>query len=92
MGDSYEVVGTGLYHRLYRKINIRSRPCLSIQVNPAQTEKLYEQPGICGTERGRDGVGSLLRDRDNLVIPGAVAKKVYGVEIVPRHPDAGKCG
>ena len=53
-------------------ISYEISPVSFYQVNPVQTEKLYGLAlGICRSARGRDRVGSVLRYRNNLPVPGS---------------------
>ena len=50
-------------------------PGMTSITSGADGKAVFTGSGICGTERGRDGVGSILRDRHDLVIFGSVRKE-----------------
>lgn len=86
MGDSYEILwGQGFITDYIGKIKYQISPLSFYQVNPVQTEKLYElaleYADLHGDETVWDlycGIGTIS------LFLARKAKQVYGVEIVPQ--------
>lgn len=86
MGDTYKVMwGEGFITDRIGEVAFRISPLSFYQVNPVQTQKLYEQALAYANLQGNEtvwdlycGIGTI-----SLFLAGK-AKEVYGVEIVPQ--------
>ncbi len=86
MGETYETLWGEPFIRDYiRDIRYRISPLSFFQVNPVQTEKLYEKALEFAELTGEETVWDLYCGTGSIsLFLARKAKKVYGVEVIPQ--------